>query len=170
MANIALLPPEQWEALRISSIRGSSDEQLARQFEVTRESIRMRRMRDPAWKAALAAKPTESIGNKENVTTNVTAAAIQASVADSLRQNGEQTSLRVSQIALRSVQSAPDTLPCETASDLKTFLSAARIAAGMDKAQPEVRVNVAMFQPTGDGLPDGIAWEAETVEAGSDEG
>lgn len=105
-------------------------------------------------------KPTLQIDNKENVTANVTKGLVETSVQEMLRQNGEQSSLRASQIAHKSLQSAPDSLPVKDAGDLKTLLSVVRIAAGMDRDQPQVQVNLAMFQ--GEAVTvEGEAWEVE---------
>ncbi len=161
MANIALLPPEEWEALRIASIKGVTDEQLSRQFEVSRESIRQRRFKDPVWAAAVSTLRAELAPKPDNITAIVTGDSVKASVEASLAENGQKSNLIASRIALTSLERAPEALPVTSLADVKTALSVARIAAGMDKAQPEVKVNLAMFQAGT--MPEvGVSWEAET--------
>ncbi len=161
MANTTLLPPEEWEALRIASIKGVTDEQLSRQFEVSRESIRQRRFKDPVWAAATATTRAELATKPENITAIVTGEAVKASVEASLLEMGQQSSLRALQIAHKSLQRAPDELPVQNLGDLKTALSVARIAAGMDREGAEVKVNLAMFQAGA--MPEtGVSWEVET--------
>lgn len=140
MPAIALLSPEVWEALKLANIRGATDSQLASQFEVSQGSIRLRRMRDPMWAAAMVKSPTKPTDNKEIETRNETAALVSASVQEMLRSNGETSSLRASQIASRSLERAPDELPVTSLGDVKVALQIARTAAGLDKAQVNMAV------------------------------
>lgn len=152
MAAISLLPPEEWEALKLANIRGATDEQLARQFEVTEESIRKRRSRDPVWQAAMSDRTHHSIvktkvlqatdkamsQDKPVIVTKANIVTLSASVDDILRENGQQSSLRASQIASASLSAAPDSLPVASLADVKTALQIARSAAGLDRAQVQV--------------------------------
>ena len=50
------LSPEAWAALKLASIAGSSDKDLADVYEVTEESIRKKRSRDKTWAVAVGLK------------------------------------------------------------------------------------------------------------------
>jgi hypothetical protein len=55
---------EAWEALRIASIKGVPDSELAETFGVTREAIRKRRSRDEFWSAVFT-PPAGAPGSRE---------------------------------------------------------------------------------------------------------
>ena len=55
---------ESWEALRIASIKGVPDSELAETFGVTREAIRKRRSRDEFWSAVFT-PPAGAPGSRE---------------------------------------------------------------------------------------------------------
>ena len=49
------LSPEDWEAIKIASIKGVSDEAISEKWGITREAIRQRRCRDEVWKQTFSA-------------------------------------------------------------------------------------------------------------------
>ena len=50
------LSPEAWAALKLASIAGTADKDLADVYEVTEESIRKKRSRDKTWAVAVGLK------------------------------------------------------------------------------------------------------------------
>lgn len=177
MPAISLLPPEQWEEVRIASIRGVPDETLSKQFDIPKDTIRKRRERDPAWQAAVSARPGQAPRNPEKVrglsqiVQKPSETVISASISDSLRVNGEKCSLFASQLALSKLQKAaenPESISdLKDMSDVKVTMSVARIAGGMDKEGTEVKVNLAMF--SGEAAPEqGPVWEVDGDETSGD--
>lgn len=179
MPNIALLPPEQWEALKLANVRGVEDAVLAEQFDVTREAIRQRRSRDPAWAAAMADRKHHSVqrANKpedasslsqlpsQNVT-KVDSGLVRASVTANLAEIHAQTATKLAQATASALGTfAQKPAPVESWQDAKTAYSIQRLACGVDKEGVQVNVTLGMF---GGEVEEGPAWEAEVVETGGE--
>ncbi len=157
------------DAIRTLSIAGMSDVDILAKFPALKgTTLRQWRFKDPVWSAAFQA--TRAGKNQTSAQTAVTTKVQQAitsditktTIADNLLEMGQQSSLRALQIAHKSLVRAPDELPVLNLGDLKTALSVARIAAGMDREGAEVKVNLAMFQAGA--MPEtGVSWEVETV-------
>lgn len=103
-----LLSPAEWEAIKIASIRGVSDDELAAQYDIQTAAIRKRRSRDAVW-SGVAAKG--AFGNpvtrvsQESQNTQIAEKAGQ-SVALSLAERGEQCRSRLLDLALKGVEKA----------------------------------------------------------------
>lgn len=177
--------PVDWDEIKAAAIAGVPFKTLAEQWDIrdkegniSTNPIRQRCYLDK-WiipravldkaKSQLAKakelnkdviKP-DSSGNTGDCLTALTVAA------DNLLENGQQSSLIASQIALQSLRIAPKSLPVTSLADVKTALSVARIAAGMDKPQTAVQVNLGLFdhgsiagaEIEAEGA--GLVWEAE---------
>ncbi len=163
------------DAIRTLSIAGMSDVDILAKFPALKPvTLRQWRFRDPVWSEAYTALRAGQ--NQTRTTTSVTternALVTKDAITESLEQNGQKSNLIASRIALASLERAPDSLPVTSLNDVKTALSVARIAAGMDKAQPEVKVNLAMFQAgaQSSAMPEGVAWEVESSGDSLDEG
>jgi hypothetical protein len=163
MPAIALLAPEVWEALKLANIRGVSDEALSRQFEVSREAIRVRRMRDPAWAAAITdARQVKSV-NTANVTANVTAEAVSTAITNNLADLHTKTATALVQLAHDKVRKFAENAPdLENYQELATLYKVQRLAAGIDKEGTQVSLNLAMFQQGN--AEEGVSWEVEGTE------
>ena len=142
----AILSPEAWEAVRIASVKGVTDQELASQFGITCESIRQRRFRDPIWKAASEAKsgPCNAVSQKrENAPSSVSLAEkVAATVGESIATLGESNRLLALQIAGKGLRAA-DAAPPEVTSwgDVKALVDIVHKASGMESGNA-VQVNV----------------------------
>lgn len=154
-----LLTPAEWEAVKVASLRGVPDADLARQFGVEQASIRKRRSRDAMWAAACGGvqigkgvqpegrqggrKPPsqETVTKLQNVTEMAEKAA--ESVTLSLAERGEICRNRLLQLAQKGIEKAHKTdLPVTSWQDAKTITEIAAKAAGWDKAEAQVSVNI----------------------------
>lgn len=137
---------DSWDALRIASVKGVTDQELSEQFGVSCESIRQRRFRDPVWKAASEAKsaPCNAVSQKgENTPSSVSLASkVAATVSESIASLGESNRLLALQIAAKGLRQA-DAAPPDVTSwgDVKALVEIVHKASGMDSGQ-NVQVNV----------------------------
>jgi len=150
----AILSDEQWEAVKLASVKGVSDSDLAVEFGISNDSIRQRRHRDPIWKAALTGchglsqKPEILAEKQENAqNTSQIAQKLAVSVSDSISKLGEQNRLLALQIAGKGLKQANATPPdVQSWQDVKALMDIVAKASGMDQAQA-VQVNVLSSQP-----------------------
>lgn len=105
-----LLSPIEWDAIKIASIRGVSDDDLAAEYEISSAAIRKRRSRDKVW-AAVASKgafgkdvvPASS--HKLSQESQIAQKAA-ISVADSIREKGENCRLRLLELGEKGIAKA----------------------------------------------------------------
>jgi hypothetical protein len=163
-----LVNADTWRAIKLASIRGVPDAELAEYFGVTTNSITSRRFDDPEWKAAKPKIAPNTI-NKQPSNFTSKATDIEAVTSASLAEIGEQNSLLlaryVSQKIKNSVES--DLLPDpEDWSQIKTASEILRKATGQDRDQPAVSVNLfASSQFYDDASP---TFDAVTIETEPD--
>ena len=164
------ISPEVWEAVKIASIRGVPDVELAEQFGVTREAIRQRRFRDKTWAAAVS--PVSMLHNEERkaeasqiVTRGVETASLAQKVAQKVSESAESISahnlLLASQIAKKGLQRASgeiEHLAIENMADIERIFKMAAMAGKWN--QPQVSVNQAFA--FGGGQEDSAIVECET--------
>jgi len=131
-----------WEAVKLSAVAGVSLTQLAKVFSINKKTIEKRALR---YKWPLPKRVREkdvSLMSPDEQTNEIAAKAI----AEQLATNGDDASLIASQMALGALQRAQKSkagiLPLLNIGDVKTALSTARTAAGMDKQQTAIQVNV----------------------------
>ena len=142
----AILSPEAWEAVRIASVKGVPDQELAEQFGITCESIRQRRFRDPIWKAAFEAKsaPCHTLSQKGGKTPDSVSLAekVASTVQESIASLGESNRLLALEIAGKGLRAA-DAAPPEVTSwqDVKALVDIVHKASGMESGNA-VQVNV----------------------------
>ncbi len=151
MPAVSLLAPEQWAEVEKAYILAVPPAEIAAKFDVEVNAIHQRAHRfkwpSPARIAkerALLKKQSInglSTDNGSNVSNHKSGPSAGQMVAESLQKNGERASLRASQIATNSLDDAPHSLRIQNMSDVKTALSVARIAAGMDRPQQSLTVN-----------------------------
>jgi hypothetical protein len=149
-----ILSEEQWETIKLASVKGVSDSDLAAEFGVSNDSIRQRRHRDPIWKAALTGchglsqKPEILAEKQENAqNTSQIAQKLAVTVADSISKLGEQNRLLALQIAGKGLKQADKAPPdVQSWQDVKALMDIVAKASGMDQAQA-VQVNVLSSQP-----------------------
>lgn len=152
MANTPLLAPEQWEALKLLSVKGIPDKELAERFGVNTNAIAARRFDDPVWKAAFAstrgALPDKV--NESNDSSNSKlelAQKVASSVSENITRLGEQNRLLALQIAGKGLKQANAAPPdVQSWQDVKALMDIVAKASGMDQAQA-VQVNVLSSQP-----------------------
>lgn len=170
MANTPVLSDAEWEALRLASIKGVPDTELATQFDVDPATIRQKRFRDDIWRAAW-----EGIRGKNNelsqkeVETASLAKKVASTISESAAALGEQNLLLASQVARKGLQRASDEidhLPIENMADIERIFKMAAIAGKWN--QPQVNVNQAFAFGGGQDDPEIVNIETEIVEdAGS---
>lgn len=141
-----IMSKDSWDALRIASVKGVTDQELSEQFGVSCESIRQRRFRDPVWKAASEAKsaPCNAVSQKgENAPDSASLAQkVAATVSESIASLGESNRLLALQIASKGLRQA-DAAPPEITSwgDVKALVEIVHKASGMESGNA-VQVNV----------------------------
>ena len=149
-----ILSEEQWEAVKLASVKGVSDSELSAEFGVSNDSIRQRRHRDPIWKAALTGchglsqKPEILAEKQENAQNTVQIAQkVAVSVSENISRLGEQNRLLALQIAGKGLKQANAAPPdVQSWQDVKALMDIVAKASGMDQAQA-VQVNVLSSQP-----------------------
>lgn len=141
---------DTWEAIKLASIRGVSDHDLADKFSVTREAIRQRRCRDKTWQAAVT--PVSSLKSEDKrvesqvVTSAASTVSLASKVAATVQENiaslGESNRLLALQIASKGLKQA-DAAPPEVTSwqDVRALVDIVHKASGMESGQ-NVQVNV----------------------------
>lgn len=166
------LPEVQWAAIKVLSIRGVTDNELAERYNVTQQAIRVRRFRDPLWRAATKIPNLNNEPPKHAVTKEA-ARQVEAVISTNLLQNGERSTLLASQLATEALQAAadaPGSIRLASITDVQASMRVARQAAGMDKREGPT-VSVALFGAFGSswqGAQAGAVVEADLVEAGDD--
>ena len=136
-----------WKAVEVAAIAGVKPAQLVQMHpQLTEANIRQRASR---YKWALPAKVKSiAVTKSKNVSQDHEAQQELAAktIAEQLATNGDDASLIASQMALGALQRAQKSkagiLPLLNIGDVKTALSTARTAAGMDKPQTAIQVNV----------------------------
>lgn len=143
MANTPVLTDEQWEALRLLSIKGISDNDLGERFSVDPATIRQRRFRDPVWKAAMEGIRGENneLSQKGPETAEI-AQKVASTVSENIARLGEQNRLLALQIAGKGLKQANDAPPeVQSWQDVKALMDIVSKAAGLDQGNA-VQVNI----------------------------
>lgn len=139
-----LVSQDTWRAIKLASIRGVPDSELAEYFGVTTNAITSRRFDDPEWKAAKPKiAPNTFTKTKSNLTSK--AEAIEAVTSASLAEIGEQNSLLLAQYAARKIKNSVENDLLSDPDDwakLKTASEILRKATGQDRDQAAVSVNL----------------------------
>ena len=165
--------PNEWEALRLASIKGVPDSDLAERFGVTREAIRKRRSRDAIWQAAFTPPPGApgskeplEVAKSQEVTKGPETASLAQKVASTISENAESLStsnlLLASQIARKGLKRAAgeiEHLPLENIADIERIFKMAALAGKW--SQPQVNVQQAFA--FGGGQADDSILECETT-------
>jgi len=168
----AVLRPEKWGALKLANCSGVDDKILSERFEVSPESIRQRRFRDPVWKATFEALKGSC---NLSVTKGPETAFLAKKTASTISENAESLSssnlLLASQIAQKGLKRAAgeiEHLPLENIADIERIFKMAAVAGKW--AQPQVNVQQAFA--FGGGQADDSILECETtiVEDGGNYG
>lgn len=166
MANHPVLNDEQWEALRLLSIKGVPDNDLAERFQIDSGTIRQKRHRDEIWKSAW-----EGIRGKSNEMSQkgVETASLAKKVASTISESAEGLSasnlLLASQIAAKGLKRASgeiEALPIENIADVERIFKMAALAGKW--SQPIVNVNQAFAFGGGQEDSNIIECETEIVE------
>lgn len=147
-----------WVAVEKAAIAGVSYAKLSAEHGIPETAIRKRASRY-AWPTTFRTGP-KITGPSQTSVTRAQNEAISVTVADSLAENGQKSSLLASKIALQSLARAPESLPVTSLGDVKTAMQIARTAAGLDR--PQVQVAVAMSPGWG------AAAQAEAKDWGED--
>ena len=162
MANTPVLTDEQWEALRLLSIKGVPDTELAERFQVDSGTIRQKRHRDEVWKAAW-----EGIRGKGNELSQKGSEAaslakkVSATISENVSSLSENNLLLANQLAQKGIQRAIlaiEGVELENMADIERAVKIAAIAGKWN--QPQVSVNQAFA--FGGGQDDSAIVECET--------
>ena len=132
---VSVLTPEQWQAIKLASIRGVSDSQLGLQFGVKPGTIAGKRWNDSEWRAA---KGDLKLASREEDS------HINRALDGSIETIASENPLLLAQYAHKKLKRAVsnDMLPeIESWSDAKTASEILRKACGLDKEQAAVSVN-----------------------------
>jgi hypothetical protein len=132
----AAISPAEWQALKVASIRGVSDAELAAEYGVTEGAIRVRRARDPVWGAVFT--PQKQQMKREDVN----ATRLQQVVTKSIAEKGENCRNRLLDLAKTGIEKAISAdLPVESWQDAKIVAEIASKAAGWaGETGPQVQV------------------------------
>jgi hypothetical protein len=141
---LPVLSEPEWRAVRLASIRGVSDKDLAETFNVQVNTIIKRRTRDPEWTAALAGAQVS-----RKVTTppvkEISAKLTETVVTQSLDQIGTENNLLAAQFAhaamRESIKSGLVAAPSNW-SELTSAHKMVRTATGQDKEGASVNVSL----------------------------
>lgn len=158
----AVLTPEQWDAVKLTNIKGVGDNELSEQFGITCEAIRQRRFRDPVWKAAIEAKGgTCNEVSRKGAETAFLAQKVASTISESSQALSDSNLLLASRIAQKGLKRADreiDLVPVENIADIERIVKIAAIAGKWNR--PEVSVNQSFA--FGGGQDDGAIVECET--------
>lgn len=148
-----VISEETWQAVKVASIKGVPDTELAEQFSITNDSIRKRRSLDPVWKAAFQLLPTDKVGISQTVTegektgeksteTLSLAQKVASSVSESIAAVGQQNRLLALQIASKGLSRASEAnLTVKDWSDVKILADITAKLTGLEGGNA-VQVNV----------------------------
>lgn len=166
MANTPVLTDAEWEALRLASIKGVPDTELAAQFSIDPATIRQKRFRDDIWKAAwegIRGKNNE-LSQKEPETASL-AKKVASTISESADSISTHNLLLASQIARKGLQRASgeiEHLPIENMADIERIFKMAAMAGKWN--QPQVQVNQAFAFGGGQDDAEVLNIETEIVE------
>jgi hypothetical protein len=141
MAAKSLASPDVWRAIKLASIRGVPDAELAEHFGVTTNAISSRRFDDDEWRAA---KPKLS-GMPPIRKAQSKAQDIEAVTSASLAEIGEQNSLLLARYVSQKIKNSVESDLLPELDEWGTFKTASEIlrkATGQDRDQPAVSVNL----------------------------
>jgi hypothetical protein len=141
MAAKSLVSPDVWRAIKLASIRGVPDAELAEHFGVTTNAISSRRFDDDEWRAA---KPKLS-GLPPVRKAQSKAQDIQEVTEASLAEIGEQNSLLLARYVSQKIKNSVESDLLPELDEWGTFKTASEIlrkATGQDRDQPAVSVNL----------------------------
>lgn len=142
-----------WSPIRDAAIGGVPLPDLAERFGISFDALRQRSLRQK-WPipSRVRAKANEQGVADVSQRALEQAETATATLADSLLRNGEQSSLIGSNLLLGLLQKATleKLQPLEHVADVVTAIKGARLTAGMDKTNTEVKVNLAMFAGQGE--------------------
>lgn len=140
---LPVLAEAEWRALRLASIRGVSDKDLATTFNVQVNTIIKRRTRDPEWTAVLKGS---QVSRKVTSTPVKEAAKLTETVVTAnLDQIATENNLLAAQFAHSAMQESVKTglvAAPSTWSDLKTAFGMVRTATGQDREGTNVNVSL----------------------------
>ncbi len=168
----AVLSPEKWGALKLANCSGVDDKILSERFEVSPESIRQRRFRDPVWKATFEALKGSC---NLSVTKGPETAFLAKKTASTISENAESLSSsnlllasRIAQKGLHRAEREFDGLEIKDIGDVERIFKMAALAGKWN--QPQVQVTQAFA--FGGGQADDAILECETtiVEDGGNYG
>ena len=144
MANTTRISPAEWEALKLASIRGVPDIELAAKFGIKTSSIRSARCRDTKWSAAV----TTTKGNAAKIAAPSQIRAenqLSEVISESLEQIAASNPLLLGRYVAKKIKESvtSDILPTpSTWSELQTADKILRTQTGQDKEQAAVTLNL----------------------------
>jgi len=166
--SLVSLSPEQWEALKLASVSGVEDEELAKRFGITTNFIRVKRCRDELWKAAYQERRKASNngvikGGNSALLAKKVASTIQASASD-LSQNNLLLANQMASKLLSRASGASEAVPLDTVADIEKAVKIASIAGKWN--QPTVAINQAFAFGDAGESENGVVIETEEGEDG----
>lgn len=151
-----VLTKEQWEEVKLLSIKGVPDMQLCTQYGIRQGTLYQRRYNDPNWLALWRAGPQRSGKAPESTVPKDLSPAIQEASSMSLEELAQNNPLLLAQYTHSKIKEAvqTDSLPTPSSwGELKTASEIFRKAVGLDKEQSPVQIN--LWGQNQDGLASG---------------
>lgn len=179
MPNVAPIPALDWEAVKLASIRGVSDKELAEKYGLKTNTIVVKRGRDPMWSAACNRSLSPRVTRDIKRAAEGVKEAVEASLEDIRAENPLIVARYTHDLIKDSIKNRRIAAP-ENLSELKTATEIVRKAVGLDKDVGQVTLNmwggqghfdeereVGAVQDATYGLPeDSAAQDPEDVEWG----
>lgn len=143
MANTPVLPAPDWDAIRLSSIRGVTDDELAAQYGIRRNTIEVRRFRDPVWAAAFSrgGRPQDNVRLTQNTTAKQVKENVEVSMETIRAENPLLVARHVHKLVKKAVETDQIPVP-STMAELKMASELVRKNVGLDKEGGSVTLNM----------------------------
>lgn len=141
MPNIAVLSRQDWEAIKLASVKGVPDKTLATQYDILANTIHKRRERDPIWHAAWTSRMSKPVHVDIKRAAEGVKEAVEASLEDIRAENPLIVARYTHDLIKDSVKNRTIAAP-QSLSELKTATEIVRKAVGLDKDVGQVTLNM----------------------------
>lgn len=142
---VPVLSDEQWEEVKLLSIKGVPDTQLCAQYGIRSGTLYQRRYNDSNWLTLWRAGPQRSGKAPEKILPEGLSPAFQEASSMTLEELAQNNPLLLAQYTHSKIKEAvqSDSLPTPSSwGELKTASEIFRKAVGLDKDQAPVQINL----------------------------
>lgn len=140
-----VLTKEQWDEVRLLSIKGIPDSQICETYGIRSGTLYQRRYNDSAWLALWRAGAQKPGKVPEKLLPEGLSPAVQEAASMSLEELAQNNPLLLAQYTHSKIKEAvqSDSLPTPSSwGELKTASEIFRKAVGLDKEQSPVQINL----------------------------